>query len=94
MPGTPDRMTVWPYIAGVAGAFAIVPLVFYFFLVKISELGIALVGLKGSSASGQISSPAMRAHFTAPPNGAKVPRKPLLSRPWRTFRRGSRFGWS
>jgi hypothetical protein len=27
----------------------------------------------------QLSSPAMRAHFTAPPNGAKVPRKPLLS---------------
>lgn len=27
----------------------------------------------------QLSSPAMRAHFTAPPTGAKVPRKPLLS---------------
>ena len=27
----------------------------------------------------QLSSSAMRAHFTAPPNGAKVPRKPLLS---------------
>jgi hypothetical protein len=27
----------------------------------------------------QLTSPVMRAHFTAPPNGAKVPRKPFLS---------------
>jgi hypothetical protein len=46
---------------------------------KIKKLATALVGRLREYARKQLSSPAMRARFTAPPNGARAPRKVLLS---------------
>jgi len=46
---------------------------------KISELATALVGRLRGYARWQLLSPTMRAHFTTPPNGCRVPRTPVLS---------------
>ena len=44
---------------------------------KIKELATALFERLKGYARRQLSSPAMRAHFTAPPNGARAPRQAL-----------------
>ena len=46
---------------------------------KIMKLATALFERLKRYARKQLSSPAMRAHFTAPPNGARSPRKAFLS---------------
>ena len=46
---------------------------------KITKLATALSERLKGYARKQLSSPAMGAHFTAPPNGARVPRKAFLS---------------
>ncbi len=46
---------------------------------KIKKLASAFVIRLKGYARRQLSSPSMRAHFTVPPNGAKAPRKVLLS---------------
>lgn len=46
---------------------------------KIEELATALFERLRRYARKQLSSPTMRAHFTAPPNGARSPRKAFLS---------------
>ncbi len=46
---------------------------------KIKELATALIGRLRGYARKQLSSPAMRAHITAPLNGARAPRKAFLS---------------
>lgn len=46
---------------------------------KLKELATAFVGRLNAHARRQLAVPAMRAHFTAPPNGAKVSRNPRLS---------------
>lgn len=46
---------------------------------KIKKLATALFERLKGYARKRLSSPAMRAHFTAPPNGARAPRKAFLS---------------
>jgi hypothetical protein len=46
---------------------------------KIDKLGTALIGRLKTYARTQLSSPAMQAHFTSPPNGSKGPREALVS---------------
>ena len=59
---------------------------------KIKKLATALAGRLRGYARRQLSSSAMRAHFMAPPNGAKAHGKRFCRELARTSRRGSMFG--
>ncbi|MGO8788985.1 MAG: hypothetical protein ACLQVL_16590 [Terriglobia bacterium] len=82
MPGTPDHgEPTWTLIAEVVALAVILLLLIQTkgLLRQTDEYSTALLESLKGYANWQLTPPAMRAHFTAPPNGAKVPRKLLLS---------------
>jgi hypothetical protein len=60
---------------------------------KIKKLATVLIGRLNTYARMQMSSPAMRAHFTSPANGAKRPRRRLCRVCRRMFPREPTSGW-